>query len=77
MNTKFSYLQRNFMIPFLGHHFSIQHIFVNDHNSPSYDESQTQTAKVLALVLERTRHNNCNYTPQSVCEFCLVPFSVN
>ena len=77
MNTKFSYLQRNFMIPFLGHHFSIQHIFVNDHNSPSYDESQNSDSNGLALVLEHTRHNNSNDTPQPMCEFCLVPFSVN
>ena len=39
------------------------------HNSPIYDECQTQSAWVLALPWERAHQDNSNDTPQHMCEF--------
>ena len=39
------------------------------HNSPIYDECQTQSAWVLALPWERTHQDDSNDTPQPICEF--------
>ena len=39
------------------------------HNSPIYDECQTQSAWVLALSWKRAYQNDSNDTPQPICEF--------
>ena len=39
------------------------------HNSPIYDECQTQSAWVLTLPWERAHQDNSNDTPQPICEF--------
>ena len=43
------------------------------HNSPIYDECQTQKAKVLALLWERAHRDDSNDTPQPIGE-CQVSF---
>ena len=40
-----------------------------DHNSPIYDECQTQPAWVLTMSRERAHQDNSNDTPQLICEF--------
>ena len=44
-------------------------ILETEHNSPIYDERQTQSAWVLALPWERAHQNDSNDTPQPICEF--------
>ena len=39
------------------------------HNSPTYDEWQTQSAKVLALPQERAHRESNDSTPQAISEF--------
>ena len=39
------------------------------HNSPIYDEYQTQLAKVLTLLWKRAHQDDSNDTPQPICEF--------
>ena len=39
------------------------------HNSPIYDECQTQSAKVLALPWKRAHQDDSNDTPQPIGEF--------
>ena len=39
------------------------------HNSPIYDECQTQSPWVLALPYERAHQDNQKDTPQPICEF--------
>ena len=39
------------------------------HNSPIYDEYQTQSAKVLALLWKRAHQDDSNDTPQPTYEF--------
>ena len=39
------------------------------HNSPIYDECQTQSAWGLALPRERAHQDDSNDTPQPICEF--------
>ena len=43
------------------------------HNSPIYDECQTQWAKVLTLPWKRAHQDDSNDTPQPICE-CQVDF---
>ena len=43
------------------------------HNSPIYDECQTQSAWVLALPRERAHQDDSNDTLQPICE-CQVSF---
>ena len=38
------------------------------HNSPIYDECQTQLTKVLTLLRERAHQDDSNDTPQPICE---------
>ena len=39
------------------------------HNSPIYDECQTQSAWVLALPRKQAHQDNSNDTRQPICEF--------
>ena len=39
------------------------------HNSPIYDECQTQSAWVLTLSRKRAHPDDQNDTPQPICEF--------
>ena len=41
----------------------------NKHNSPIYDEYQTQSAKVLTLLWELAHQDDSNDTPQPICEY--------
>ena len=41
----------------------------NKHNSPIYDECQTQSAWDLTLSRKRLYQDNLNDTPQPICEF--------
>ena len=40
-----------------------------EHNSPIYNECQTQSAWVLALPWELAHQDDSNDTPQPICEF--------
>ena len=40
-----------------------------DHNSPIYDEYQTQSAWVLTLPWKRAHQDDSNDTPQIISEF--------
>ena len=48
---------------------SIFETFYTVHNSPIYDECQTQSAWVLTLPWKRAHQDNSNDTPQPICEF--------
>ena len=41
----------------------------SEHNSPIYDEFQSQSAWVLALLWERVHQDDSNDTPQPISEF--------
>ena len=45
------------------------HMMKHLHNSPIYDESQTQFAWVLVLPWERAHQDDSNDTPLPICEF--------
>ena len=42
---------------------------VLEHNSPIFDEYQTQSAEVLALPLKWAHQDDSNDTQQPICEF--------
>ena len=54
-------------------HIGIYYESINQHNSPIYDEYQTQSAKVLTLLWKRAPQDDSNDTPQPIRE-CQVDF---